>query len=247
MPMIRSLLRTLCALSLLLPVLAQATGMGLDDARQSARSHGLLVQNLNELTEFAALSRREAVERLLQNSGRSALTPAPAWVDEPMLSRRPMRDASLEEKKAFKRERAEQAAELRAWWLREMLGTRSPLTERMTLFWHNHFVSSVQKVRSARLMYEQNVLLRAHALGNFGELLHAIAKDPAMLIYLDSASNRRDSPNENFARELMELFTLGRVTTARATFARRLGRSPVGVLSATPEHFYLDAERTTKE
>jgi uncharacterized protein (DUF1800 family) len=90
-----------------------------------------------------------------------------------------------------------------------MLATRSPLTERMTLFWHNHFVSSQQKVRYTRLMYEQNVLLRRHAVGNFGELLHAVSKDPAMVIYLDSASNRKGKPNENFAREVMELFTLG--------------------------------------
>jgi uncharacterized protein (DUF1800 family) len=87
--------------------------------------------------------------------------------------------------------------------------TPSPLTEKMTLFWHNHFVSSQQKVRSPQLMYRQNVLLRRHAVGNFGALLHAISRDPAMVIYLDSASNRKGQPNENFAREVMELFTVG--------------------------------------
>ena len=85
----------------------------------------------------------------------------------------------------------------------------SPLTERMTLFWHNHFTSSQQKVRYAQLMFRQNALLREHALGNFATLLHAASKDPAMIIYLDSATNRKDKPNENFAREVMELFTLG--------------------------------------
>jgi uncharacterized protein (DUF1800 family) len=90
-----------------------------------------------------------------------------------------------------------------------MLATPSPLTERMTLFWHNHFVSGQPKVRISRLMYRQNVLLRTHATGNFGALLHAIGKDPAMLVYLDSAQNRKGAPNENFAREVMELFTLG--------------------------------------
>jgi uncharacterized protein (DUF1800 family) len=79
----------------------------------------------------------------------------------------------------------------------------------MTLFWHNHFVSSQQKVRSPQLMYRQNALLRRHSLGNFGEMLHAVARDPAMVIYLDSASNRKGQPNENFAREVMELFTVG--------------------------------------
>jgi len=93
--------------------------------------------------------------------------------------------------------------------VREMLDTPSPLTERMTLFWHNHFVSSQQKVKLAELMYRQNVTLRANALGNFGSLLHAMARDPAMVVYLDSARNRKGTPNENFAREVMELFTLG--------------------------------------
>jgi uncharacterized protein (DUF1800 family) len=79
----------------------------------------------------------------------------------------------------------------------------------MTLFWHNHFVSSQQKVRYVQLMYRQNLLLRQHALGNFAALLHAAAKDPAMILYLDSASNRKGQPNENFAREVMELFTMG--------------------------------------
>jgi uncharacterized protein (DUF1800 family) len=79
----------------------------------------------------------------------------------------------------------------------------------MTLFWHNHFVSSQQKVKVALLMYRQNVTLRENALGNFGTLLHAVARDPAMVIYLDNAQNRKGTPNENFAREVMELFTLG--------------------------------------
>ena len=90
-----------------------------------------------------------------------------------------------------------------------MTVTPSPLTERMTLFWHNHFVSAQPKVRTTRLMYWQNATLRANALGNFGTLLHAIAKDPAMLVYLDGVRSRKGTPNENFAREVMELFTLG--------------------------------------
>jgi uncharacterized protein (DUF1800 family) len=90
-----------------------------------------------------------------------------------------------------------------------MLDTPSPLTEKMTLFWHNHFATSQQKVRYGQLMYRQNLTLRKHALGNFGQLLKDIARDPAMVVYLDSAQNRRGQPNENFAREVMELFTLG--------------------------------------
>ena len=107
------------------------------------------------------------------------------------------------------RQQVREGLELRGWWVHEMLVTPSPLTERMTLFWHNHFVSAQPKVRISRLMYRQNVTLRENALGNFGALLHAIARDPAMVVYLDSAQNRRGAPNENFAREVMELFTLG--------------------------------------
>src|SRR5918992_1012524 len=84
-----------------------------------------------------------------------------------------------------------------------------PLAAGMAVFWHNHFVSSVRKVRSPQLVHRQNALLRRHALGNFGAMLHEVARDPVMVIYLDSASNRKGQPNENFAREVMELFTLG--------------------------------------
>ena len=112
-------------------------------------------------------------------------------------------------RKQFQQEQIQEGLQLRGWWVNEMLATTSPLTEHMTLFWHNHFASSQQKVKLAELMYRQNVTLRANALGHFGDLLHAIARDPAMVIYLDSARNRKGTPNENFAREVMELFTLG--------------------------------------
>lgn len=98
---------------------------------------------------------------------------------------------------------------LSAAWLMRMLHTSEVLREKMTLFWHGHFATSNQKVQNAKLMHQQNVLLREHAMGDFRQLVHGIAKDPAMLIYLDSESNRKSHPNENFAREIMELFVLG--------------------------------------
>jgi uncharacterized protein (DUF1800 family) len=94
-------------------------------------------------------------------------------------------------------------------WLSRMLFTARPLEERMTLFWHNHFATANSKVGRPPAMYDQNKLFRSQALGSFRELLKSVARDPAMLRWLDSNSNRRRSPNENFARELMELFTLG--------------------------------------
>jgi uncharacterized protein (DUF1800 family) len=90
-----------------------------------------------------------------------------------------------------------------------MISTNDPFLEKMVFFWHNHFTSSIQKVRQPTLMYNQNELFRKHALGNFRELLHAIVEDPAMLIYLDNRANKKKHPNENLARELLELFTLG--------------------------------------
>lgn len=98
---------------------------------------------------------------------------------------------------------------LSAAWLYRMLHTKDVLREKMTLFWHGHFATSNEKVQNTKLMHLQNRLLREHALGDFKQLAHGIAKDPAMLIYLDSQSNRKAHPNENFAREIMELFVLG--------------------------------------
>lgn len=100
-------------------------------------------------------------------------------------------------------------AGLQAWWLHRMISTTHPLRERMTLFWHNHFATSILKVRQPTLMKQQNILIREHALGKFGPFLLEMSRDPAMLIWLDSNSNARGKPNENYARELMELFALG--------------------------------------
>ncbi|MCA9129237.1 MAG: DUF1800 domain-containing protein [Planctomycetales bacterium] len=99
--------------------------------------------------------------------------------------------------------------QLGAAWIHRMLGTPAPLLEKLTLFWHGHFATGAEKVDSAELMWTQNTLLRQHALGDFASMVQGIARDPAMLIYLDSAQNRKAHPNENFARELMELFCLG--------------------------------------
>jgi hypothetical protein len=94
------------------------------------------------------------------------------------------------------------------WWLDRMLRTQHPLAEKMTLFWHGHFATSIQKVPPA-LMARQINLFRAHGLGNFRDLLAAVSVDPAMTIWLDNRFNTQAHPNENYAREVMELFTLG--------------------------------------
>jgi uncharacterized protein (DUF1800 family) len=98
---------------------------------------------------------------------------------------------------------------LRGWWLYAMLNSGHPLREKMTLFWHNHFATSIAKVRGTEAMYAQNQTLRRHALGRFRPMLADMSRDPAMLIWLDSNRNVQGQANENYAREVMELFTLG--------------------------------------
>jgi hypothetical protein len=98
---------------------------------------------------------------------------------------------------------------LRGWWLYAMLNGGHPLREKLTLFWHNHFATSIAKVRSTELMFGQNQALRRNALGRFRPMLADLSRDPAMLIWLDSNRNVKGQANENYAREVMELFTLG--------------------------------------
>lgn len=100
-------------------------------------------------------------------------------------------------------------AQLSAWWLYRMAVTPRPLLEQSLLFWHGHFATSGAKVESGLQMHAQFNLLRTHAWGPFEPLVQAISRDPAMLIWLDSTANRKTHPNENYARELMELFCLG--------------------------------------
>ncbi len=102
-----------------------------------------------------------------------------------------------------------QVERLKAYWLFRIVFGSDPLTEKMTLFWHGHFATSNRKVQNVGRMLVQNELFRRHALGDFGELAAAILSDPAMLVWLDGAGSRKEKPNENLAREFLELFTLG--------------------------------------
>jgi uncharacterized protein (DUF1800 family) len=202
-----SLLRMLAIMFAAIALPAAAAPMGIEDARHLLNRAGFGARSA-DVAAFAALSREAAVAQLLIDTRIDAGPPPPAEIAEYIPPSR-VRELSDEDRKDLQRR---SAIALRAWWVGKLLEANSParqLRERMTLFWHNHFVSSLQKVKSAKLMFDQNQLLRRHALGRFDELLHAVGKDPAMVVYLDSATNRRGSPNENFAREVMELFTLG--------------------------------------
>ena len=104
---------------------------------------------------------------------------------------------------------ADRRQDLRSWFITGLVSSQSPLTEKMDLFWHNAFTSSLEKTNSPELLLRQDLLLRRLGTTSFGALLHAVSRDPAMVLYLDSDSNVKGKPNENYARELLELFTMG--------------------------------------
>ncbi|HWB04596.1 MAG TPA: DUF1800 domain-containing protein [Verrucomicrobiales bacterium] len=180
-----------------------------------------------EIEKLHALGREKAVDSLIDGAEDPSRFPLPEWTkpEARMELAREMADvrrsaagAKNEPDAAQKRRQmvqmaqrrqAEQALELIGWWFNRMSATSWPLREKMTLFWHGHFATSLQKVRQTVLMQQQNELFRSHALGSFRDLTKAIVQDPAMMIYLDTNNSNKAHPNENFARELMELFTLG--------------------------------------
>jgi uncharacterized protein (DUF1800 family) len=133
-------------------------------------------------------------------------TPAP---DFGPVRPRPGKGATKEARRTVKRQGLEESAELSAWWLDRMAAVDQPYPERMAWFWHGHFATSARKVKSAQLMYTQNDTLRRLGRGDFRALAQAMIVDPAMLVWLDGGGNKVGKPNENLAREFMELFTLG--------------------------------------
>lgn len=190
------------------PAASANDAMGTDAARHLLSRVGFAA-TAADIQTFATRSRTEAADQLVKGAVTVAVTPPLPWVNELPLSPAKRQQMAREAVKDELKLNNERTFELRDWWFREMLNTPSPLTEKMTLFWHNHFATSQQKVRFGGYIYRQNILLRRNALGNFGNLLHEMARDPAMLIYLDVAKSKKEAPNENFAREVMELFTLG--------------------------------------
>jgi uncharacterized protein DUF1800 len=145
----------------------------------------------------------EFADGLLDAALSQALPAPPAWADQGP----PGRGSTAAEREAYRRQNNEWLAEYRVEWLRSLLS--GGLRERMTLIWHNHFVTGVSKYRHAVYAYRYVQTLRTHALGNFKEFVREIGLNPAMLIYLDGIQNRSGAANENYARELMELFTMG--------------------------------------
>ena len=121
----------------------------------------------------------------------------------------PAANDTAAQRNAYQAQVSSEGRELRLWWLDRMVMATNPFPEKLTFFWHGHFATAMSKVRSGALMLRQNELLRTGGLGAFDALDLAIARDPAMMIWLDENQNIAGRPNENFARENMELFTLG--------------------------------------
>ena len=148
------------------------------------------VAKADRMTALASATRAEAVADVLAVSADPVVLPA--FIDHDIAG-----------------QRYDQWVFAVQWWLDRMTDVARPMQERMAFFWHGHFCSSWDKVNRAPAMMAQNQLFRAQGLGNFRTLTQAMAVQPAMLDYLDNVQNVASSPNQNFARELMELFTLG--------------------------------------
>jgi uncharacterized protein (DUF1800 family) len=164
-----------------------------------------------EIAALHAMGIEGAVDHLLTATDDELPPFVPSVTGRP--SREQYKDKTQEERQAiqrdYRRSDRKQLQTLREWWIQRMIATQAPLEEKMVLFWHGHFCSDHQDTRNSYHLFQQNETFRRQALGNFGHLVHAVAKDPAMLEYLDNNKNRASSPNENFAREVMELFVLG--------------------------------------
>ena len=150
---------------------------------------------------------RRPRQQAAQRSEAGAASPIDAWGGDG--NGMPRASAFAGMRQMVMRANRQRIEELRAWWLDRMVHSPRPLEEKLTLFWHGHFATQALKVKFPQVIYAQNELLRRNASGSFRDLVLGISRDPAMLIYLDNNRNRREHPNENYARELMELFTLG--------------------------------------
>ncbi len=167
-----------------------------------------LGSELDRIESYVGQSLDTALSQIFSQSTVSKISP-PALLSPSVMrtTKKAFRESGNRKKanKLYKKE----SIQLKNWGVQNLLESDNALHERMVWFWHNHFTSSIKSVRTADWMLRQDLSIRQHALGDFSELLKMMSFDPAMLIYLDGKSNRKGQPNENFARELLELFTLG--------------------------------------
>ncbi|MGF6846152.1 uncharacterized protein (DUF1800 family) [Chitinophaga sp. W3I9] len=208
---------------------------------------GVTPANVNA---FSSLSMQQAVDTLLtaqpdpappvNNYGidDTGVTPGATWV------KAPLGDEMLERKRIDS---------YKAWWTGQMINQQASIHEKMVLFWHNHFVTETGMVGDSRFIYQYNLTLRKHALGNFKDLTKAITLDPAMLVYLNGYLNSKGAADENYARELHELFTVGKGpdshyteddvrATARVLTGFRVDRTNIVSLFDTTQHDLTNKE-----
>jgi len=189
--------------------MSEAQAIGVRDAAHLLRRVGIGADPVAVIA-LSEVSRQEAIDVMVDGIQSQPSIPMPQWVTAPAPPYWARGDMTRQDRLAFNQARDREVSDLRRWWVAEMIATPSPQTERLVLMWHNHFVSAYSGIdEESTSIARQNQMLRERGLGNFRELLKAVIRDAAMLNYLDNRSNRKKSPNENLARELMELFTLG--------------------------------------
>lgn len=195
-------------ISILLLFFISSFALTLDETKHllNRTSFGYTQKDIKKFQEF---SKEEAIDFLIKQAKSTDIYKHPRAIKESSTFDGKYKNLSKEEKKALRKKRNQKMYEIKKWWYQMIFDSKFSFREKMTLFWHNHFTSEYRLVKSPFMMFEQNMLYRKNALGKFDELLHKSSTDMAMLVYLDSNSNKKSHPNENYARELLELFTLG--------------------------------------
>ncbi|NBS24541.1 MAG: DUF1800 family protein [Altererythrobacter sp.] len=185
--------------------------LGVVDARHLLERTGIGAHPA-EIDRLVGLTRSEAISQIIAGlDARAPLLPQPTWVESGPFPDYWLRwDYEEEERSRFRMARDREMNQLRAWWVDELIATDRPQAERLILYWHNHFVTAYSAIQEeSHAIYLQHQLFRSRGHQNFRDLVTAILYDPAMLNYLDNDRSREEQPNENLARELMELFVLG--------------------------------------
>lgn len=152
---------------------------------------------------------RNSFESKTDNSTPTFLNESPQSLTELRERKKTLKELNPEEAKQMIVKEAKISNEMKAWWIDKMLVEKYPLREKMTCFWHNHFVATFQKVKVNHWIFQYNQILRENAFGNFKDLTKKVLKSNAMVRYLDNVDNKKNKINENLSRELLELFTLG--------------------------------------
>ena len=171
-----------------------------------------------QIAKLIGKRRHEGVDKIVSRLRTEPWLPVPSWVREPAPAFWARGDMEEDERQRFNMARDREMGEFRNWWVHEMIESPSPQTERLVLFWHNHFVSAYAAINEQSVaIARQNLMFRKLGTGSYRALLKAVIRDPAMLNYLDNENSSKEHPNENLARELLELFTLGEGTYDEAT------------------------------